>query len=213
MTTLPAIDAYRRIAAVYDGAVNPVTALERRTLAPLLPDMTGLRVLDAGSGTGYWADYCRHRGAWAIALDACEQMLLRAAPPRVVARAETLPVPDAAADLVICGMMLAYAPAAFAELVRVLRPGGGLFVSDLHPQAVARGWSRGFRVSGEIVEPTHRPYALADLSHPALNPVQLVEAAFGGPEAMLFEQAGRQAAFDSMTAHPAIFVAHWRKQC
>jgi SAM-dependent methyltransferase len=53
-----------------------------------------------------------------------------------------LPVADAAADLVVCGLALTHVPAlgpVLAEFARVLRPGGHLVIADVHPEAVLRG--------------------------------------------------------------------------
>ena len=47
-----------------------------------------------------------------------------------------LPVDDAAVDLVVCSLALTHLPElgpAFAEFARVVRPGGTVIVSDIHP--------------------------------------------------------------------------------
>jgi SAM-dependent methyltransferase len=57
-------------------------------------------------------------------------------------RLESLPFPDGAFDLVVCALALAHCPdlrAPIAELARVLRRGGRLVVSDLHPFNVILG--------------------------------------------------------------------------
>ena len=190
MTTQPAVEAYRRIARVYDAALNPVTSLERRVLAGMLPEMRGLRVIDVGAGTGYWAAHCSALGAHAVAIDACWEMLQSARGHRVVGDALCLPVRDGAADVVICSLMLGYARAAFTELARVVKPGGALFVTDLHPDALARGWERSFRVGDEIVRPSFEIYAIDELRCDSLQRTRLVEAPFAEPERALFQQAG-----------------------
>ncbi|WP_241582192.1 class I SAM-dependent methyltransferase, partial [Rosenbergiella nectarea] len=53
-----------------------------------------------------------------------------------------LPVEDGAVDLVVCALALAHVPdlePVLAEFARVLRPGGHLVISDMHPEVVARG--------------------------------------------------------------------------
>jgi ubiquinone/menaquinone biosynthesis C-methylase UbiE len=138
-------------------------------------------------------------------------MLEQATGARIIGDARRLPLRDECVDLVICGMMLAYAPEAFSELVRVVRRGGTLFVTDLHPKAIARGWQRTFRVGAEVLQPAHSSYSIAELAHPSLQRLGLIEAAFGEPEAAVFERAGKQSEFASMAAGPAIFVGHWSK--
>lgn len=53
-----------------------------------------------------------------------------------------LPVADAEADLVVCALALTHVAElgpVLAEFARVLRPGGHLVISDMHPEAIARG--------------------------------------------------------------------------
>ena len=52
-----------------------------------------------------------------------------------------LPLPDDDVDVAVCALALAHLPdlaPAMAELARVLRPGGHLVVSDMHPESVLR---------------------------------------------------------------------------
>ena len=116
-------------------------------------------------------------------------MLNRASGPRILARAQDLPLRDESIDLLICSMMLAYALDAFPELVRVVRPGGSIFVTDLHPEAVARGWTRGFRIENDILQPAHSSYTVEDLPLDGLEALHFAEAKFGEPELPLFEPA------------------------
>jgi ubiquinone/menaquinone biosynthesis C-methylase UbiE len=53
-----------------------------------------------------------------------------------------LPVTDAEADLVICALALTHVAElgpVLAEFARVLRPGGHLVISDMHPESILRG--------------------------------------------------------------------------
>lgn len=54
----------------------------------------------------------------------------------------SLPVPDDAVDLVTNALALTHVPdlmPAYAEFARVLRPGGDLIISDVHPELVLLG--------------------------------------------------------------------------
>ncbi len=212
MTVLEPRDAYRLLAERYDSTPNALVALEQRSLAPLLPDMRGKRVVDVAAGTGRWAAYCASRGARTVALDFCREMLVRAQGHVVQAEAARLPLPDSCADVTICAMALGYAPASFAELARITRRGGTLLVSDVHPDAVRRGWTRSFRHGQQVIEVSHQPYALDDLHAPALELTCLIEPRLGEPERQIFEQAGRPELFREASREPAIFVARWIKQ-
>src|SRR5690242_2954482 len=159
MTSLPPREAYARLAEEYDASPNALIALEERIMRPLLPlSMEGTVVIDVAAGTGRWARYCRTRGARAVTVDFCHEMQ-----PEVEADAERLPWRDGTADLAICAFALGYAPQCFPELARIVRPGGALLVSDVHPEALRSGWKRTFRSRGETIEVASQPYLLSDL--------------------------------------------------
>ena len=168
-------------------------------------------MVDVAAGTGRWALHCSKRGARAIAVDFCHEMLSKAPRPSVQADAEWLPLPDASADIVICAFALGYAPACFAELARITRPGGTLLVSDVHPAALGRGWTRSFRHRGETIQVRDEPYELADLYAPDLRLSFLIEPRLGLPEREIFERAGQLDRFDESCREPAIFVALWTR--
>jgi malonyl-CoA O-methyltransferase len=205
MTVLAPREAYQRLAEEYDTSPNALIALEQRVMTPLLPDnLEGSTVIDVASGTGRWARYCRQRGARAIAVDFCFEML-----PSVQADATQLPLPDASADITICAFALGYAPECFAELVRITRPGGMLVVSDVHPDALKRGWTRSFRHHGEVIQVADQPYALADLYAPGLQLSSMIEPRLGLPEHEFFQKSGHLEHFEEACREPAIFVARW----
>ncbi len=203
------VDAYERIAPFYDTTPNPLLALEQRILEPLLPNLEGRTIADIGAGTGRWLH--RLRGARGIAIDVSAAMLSNAPAPRMVADARALPLRDAMADAVLCTFTLGYAPECFAELVRITRPGGTLIVTDVHPDAIARGWRRTFCAEGETIEPPHHNYRIEQLTHPALTRTHLMEPYLGEPERPLF--ADKPQLFEPACAHPAIFVGIWTKRC
>ena len=156
MRVLAPREAYPILAEKYDSTPNALIALDQRVMTPLLPDnLDGRIVVDVAAGTGRWALHCNQRGARVIAVDFCHEMVRRASCPSIQADAEWLPLLDASADVVICAFALGYAPACFAELARITRPGGMLLVSDVHPEALDRGWTRSFRHRGEVIQVRH----------------------------------------------------------
>src|SRR5665213_2274361 len=71
-------DAYRLWSVSYDNDPNPILALERRIIREQLGAVAGKRVLDIGTGTGYWLAHARTSGAHAFGLDLSEEMLAMA---------------------------------------------------------------------------------------------------------------------------------------
>ena len=168
-------DAYALWAASYPPrAHNPVMQAEERAMLGLMPtDLHGLSVLDAGCGSGRYMLHALDRGAAHVTgVDLAVEMLARAGEEldarRHVGRIkllqgdlEGLPVPDASADLTVCGLTIGHLDhlrAALAELRRVTRPGGTILCSDVHPTGHALGWLRDFKSGGGHYAVRHTPH-------------------------------------------------------
>ena len=101
--------------------------------------LDGLRVLDAGCGTGRFAAALERRAARLVGVDLDPAMLSVAAPrvraPLLAADARKLPFRDAAFDVAIAVTVCEFtaSPAALvAELARVTRPGGRVVIGALN---------------------------------------------------------------------------------
>ena len=143
---LIALEAYETLAESYAAVVDtkPHNAhYERPATLSLLPDVTGLDVLDAGCGPGVYSQLLLKNGATVTALDASPKMV-ELARARVGDRAavhladlsERLELSDDAFDLVLAPLVLDYIEnwrSVFREFARVLRPGGTLVFSIHHP--------------------------------------------------------------------------------
>jgi len=131
------------------GGVGGVRGRWRPRVARLaeaaLGPVTGLRVLDAACGPGFYAQQLLAQGAKVTAFDA-SAVMVSLARQQTAGRAQIdlavlggpLPYPDAVFDLIVCALAIHYASdraAAFAEFFRVLHPGGALVVSTQHPTA------------------------------------------------------------------------------
>ena len=116
----------------------------------------GGRVLDAGCGNGDYARLALQDGARVWAFDLSEEMVaatgrrLSAAGLQAeelqVASVLQIPYPDASFDVVLCFAVIDHVPdeqrpAAVGELVRVLKPGGTLYINT--PNKYAYTWRAG----------------------------------------------------------------------
>jgi malonyl-CoA O-methyltransferase len=147
--------AYDRWAGMYPPRPhNALMEAEQAAMLELLPDVTGRAALDAGCGTGRYARLLHARGAHVVGVDFSEAMLrlARGAGARLVrADLRAMPLRSSSFDVVVSGLALhdiADLPGALAELARVLRTGGQLVYSVVHPIGARLGWARTFGEGG-----------------------------------------------------------------
>ena len=140
-------EAYNKLALRYAEMIDTKAHnayYERPATLSLLPDVSGMRVLDAGCGPGAYAEWLVERGASVVAFDANEKMV-RLARERLGTKAEVLRAElgrpldflgDGSFDLVVAPLVLDYVRSwgpVLVELCRVLKPGGRLVFSVEHP--------------------------------------------------------------------------------
>jgi SAM-dependent methyltransferase len=148
MREVSTLTGYAEWAPGYDAPGNAIVGIEEPVVGRLLAGAVPGRALDAACGTGRHTAGLVQRGHRVVGVDASPEMLFRAAeavPGAAFVRGdlEELPVGDRSTDLVVCALAVAHLPTlgrALGELARVLRPGGRLVVSVLHPALVALGW-------------------------------------------------------------------------
>jgi SAM-dependent methyltransferase len=141
---------YDQFAEAYaaDNDVNLLNAYyERPEMLRLAGDVAGHRILDAGCGSGPLSAALRDRGATVTGFDVSAAMVELArtrlgedADVIVHDLADPLPYVDAAFDDVVASLVVHYLEdwtGPFAELHRVLKPGGRLILSTHHPMMYA----------------------------------------------------------------------------
>jgi SAM-dependent methyltransferase len=151
-----------------DGFFN--AHYDRPACLSLLGDVAGKRVLDAACGPGLYAAELIRRGADVLGFDQSPRMVEicreQGGPGefRVHDLADPISwLPDGCVDLVLCALAIEYVDdrvAALNEFRRVLRPGGALVLSRLHPtgdwlrhggnyfdvRPIRETWSKGWQV-------------------------------------------------------------------
>jgi len=220
-----AMEGHRQWAPGYDAGLNPLLALETRLLLEKLSPLWPAHFVDIACGTGRWmalmAGQC---GARVFGLDLCPEMLREASRKPglggclAIADVCRLPLASSTADLTLCSFALGYLASpgeALAQMARVTRKGGRVVVSDLHPVALAAGWTRSFRANGESYEIDHHAHSIFDWESAAgdagLSLEWRLEAAFGEPEREIFRRAGKEAAFLELKRTPALLAISWAK--
>jgi SAM-dependent methyltransferase len=143
---------YRSWSESYDQPGNPIIALEEPAVWSLVDRIEPGRALDAACGTGRHARHLADLGHAVLGIDLTPEMLGRATANVPEARfleadLRDIPAQDEQFDLIVCALALAHLAdlrAGVCELARVLRPGGRLVVSVLHPFQVHLGWHARF---------------------------------------------------------------------
>lgn len=218
-------EGYRRWAPLYDHTPNPLLAREERYLLPMLPDLHNKSVLDLACGTGRWLERLTALGSGSgVGIDISMAMLQVAATKSLArgwllkASCEHLPVGDRAFDLVMCSFAVGHISNLnnlARELARITRLDCDVFVSDLHPEAYARGWRVGFREGHTSVQIQTKYRSVAEIIEAfcsnGFRRQTDTSLSLGEPEKPIFTQAGRALFFEEACRMPAIFVCHFRR--
>jgi ubiquinone/menaquinone biosynthesis C-methylase UbiE len=174
-------EGYARWAPRYDGP-NPAIAIEEPVVHGFLEGAPRGVALDAACGTGRHAAYLASLGYDVIGVDGSDAMLdvARAKVPAGDFRRgslERLPVDDASVEVVTCSLALTHvadlAPP-IAEFARVLRRGGRLVISDIHPFVSMLSGA-----GGAAVFPTDAPTELHYVRN-RFHPIAAYVGAFAG---------------------------------
>ncbi len=185
-------------AQVYDSNGNPLTALDDAVFPRLFRfNVRGRRVLDLGCGTGRVTAKLVRLGGRVTAADFSEKMMDLARPRFRPGQVELvtadltrrLPFPNNKFHLATACLVLEHIrdkKAFFSEVHRVLKSGGMLYLTEMHPAMTLLGKTANFTdpVTGADVRPRSHVKPLSDLLMSAL------EAGFGAT--LIKEYAGRK---------------------
>ena len=216
-------EAYACWASSYDNTPNPLTALEERLLTPMLPAFSDRDVVDLGCGTGRWLQRLQPiRPRSLTGVDSSAAMLTQAgkkcllSTSLIEANCTSTPLASGSADCVLASFLLSYVPDIgrfAAEAARILRTGGTLIVSDLHPNTPSYGWRRTFRSAGGLFEIATFPYTLpgliAAMSAAGLVLERVDEPSFGDEEAVTFLANSMLEKFHQVESLPVIYWARF----
>ena len=194
-------DGYAEWAAVYDAPGNPVVLAEEPVMREIVSGYPAGDALDAACGTGRHAAHLASSGHRVVGVDATPEMLERAREKVPAARFETgdlaaLPLPDGAVDLAVCSFALTHCAdlgPPVSELARVVRPGGHVVISDVHPFSVSLGGQARYRAAERGFVRNHVHLVsdyLTAFRDAGLEVVRCVEPLWGDREIATFEFAG-----------------------
>jgi ubiquinone/menaquinone biosynthesis C-methylase UbiE len=169
-------EAFDLWSATYDDQVdNPLFPLDDELTEHLLANvpLEGKVIVDVGCGSGRrWPRLLSDRPERLIGYDASAGMLgrLRSKFPSAEAHRVTdhrlRSTPDRSCDLLISTLTLGYiadVEGAFEEWERVLKPGGDVILTDLHPDA-ATSEARSFRQNNRTIAIRHLSRSLPSIT-------------------------------------------------
>lgn len=155
--------AYDEWSSTYETCANATRDLAASVLRRQLPERLDRDVLEIGCGTGLNTRYLAARSRSVLAFDFSAGMLEQARASVVAAnvRFEQQDIRSAwqtatdSVDLIVCTLVLEHIEdlhPVFSEAARVLRHGGEIFVSELHPYRQLLGGQAQFpdEATGEV---------------------------------------------------------------
>ena len=188
-------DGYAEWAATYDSVSNPMLLAEETVVQGLLASYPVGTALDAACGTGRHAAYLASLGHRVTGIDSTTAMLKLAQAKVPVAQFQpadlmAIPLSDGEVDLAVCALALAHCSdlgPPIRELARVVRPGGHVVISDVHPFMSMLGVHGGYeRNSGELGFVRNHVHLTSDyltaFQEAGLNVVRCIEPLWGARE-------------------------------
>jgi ubiquinone/menaquinone biosynthesis C-methylase UbiE len=146
-------EGYKFWSETYDTIPNLLIEIEQPIVQDLFKNIKAGKALDAACGTGRHSNLLANAGFDITGVDSSSYMLKKAR--KKVPKAKfvqgditNLPFDSESFDLVICALALSHFPSVYKvvkELTRVLKNGGTLILSDIHPFFVIIGGQAEFQ--------------------------------------------------------------------
>ena len=223
MTVLGAAEAYPLWAPHY-STETAVSWIEDELVAAMTPPLAGLRLLDAGCGTGRRLRDVEAEQA--VGVDLCPEMIEAGAAdlkgcPRVrtlTGDVRALPFADGSFDVVWCRLVIGHVAECgrvYRELARVTAPGGRLIVTDFHEEAYAAGHRRTFRADNAVVEVEHHVHGLShqlqEAARAGLESLAVKEGRVGPSVEGLYRSSGKSDRFLEHVGLPVVLALRFRR--
>ena len=186
---------YAEWAATYDNVSNPMFLAEGPVVRGLLASYPVGAALDAACGTGRHAAYLASLGHRVTGIDSTTEMLKLAMAKVPAVQFQTadltaIPLSDGEVDLTVCTLALTHCSdlrPPIRELARVVRPGGRVVISDVHPFMTMLGVHGGYRRNpAELGFVRNHVHLTSDyltaFREAGLNVVQCIEPLWGDRE-------------------------------
>jgi ubiquinone/menaquinone biosynthesis C-methylase UbiE len=141
-------EGYKAWADTYDSMPNLLLEVEEPIVKTLLKKIPSGTALDAACGTGRYSELLNSLGYKVTGMDLSSTMLSQARKTRnkkidfIEGDLTAIPKKDKSLDLAVCALALTHLSnieRALSELKRVVRPGGYIILSDIHPLLVTLG--------------------------------------------------------------------------
>jgi len=211
-------DGYRLWAPSY-AAETAISDLDTMLVDAMTPSMNGLRLLDAGCGTG--RRLLGVNAAQTVGVDLSPEMIdagIGLGTPvqgvtTMVGDVRALPLPDRSFDVIWCRLVvghLRHCEGAYAELARVADKGATIIVTDFHAVAYAAGHRRTFRDGQTVHELEHYVHSqeeqVAAGAAAGLRSIAVEEAHIGPRVLPFYEKAGRLALYQKHVGLPVVLA-------
>ena len=172
--------AYQAWSKIYDSNENATRDLDQVCLQQAGLPLDGSHVLELGAGSGKNTQFLAQHACHVTALDFSPEMLALAREKVTGANVTFIeqditrpwPLMDASMDGIVSNLVLEHIAdlkPVFKACKRVLKPGGWLYLSELHPYRQLKGGQARFEDNGKTTFVTAHLHNVMDYIKPALS--------------------------------------------